>query len=66
MKNLEDLILRELDKQNKQKMKSEQIALIMIKLDNDLKKKLFLSYLIENRNTILKNSTILKEVNSYE
>ncbi|HCJ31334.1 MAG TPA: hypothetical protein DHV70_00330 [Firmicutes bacterium] len=63
MKNLEDLILRELDKQ---KMKSEQIALIMIKLDNDLKKKLFLSYLIENRNTILKNSTILKEVNSYE
>lgn len=63
MKNLEDLILRELDKQ---KMKSEQIALIMIKLDSDLKKKLFLSYLIENRNTILKNSTILKEVNSYE
>lgn len=63
MKNLEDLILRELDKQ---KMKSEQIALIMIKLDNDLKKKLFLSYLIENRNTILKNSTILKKVNSYE
>ena len=63
MKNLEDLILRELDKQ---KMKSEQIALIMIKLDNDLKKKLFLSYLIENRNTILKNSSILKEVNSYE
>lgn len=63
MKNLEDLILRELDKQ---KMKSEQIALIMIKLDNDLKKKLFLSYLIENRNIILKNSTILKEVNSYE
>lgn len=63
MKNLEDLILRELDKQ---KMKSEQIALIMIKLDNALKKKLFLSYLIENRNTILKNSTILKEVNSYE
>lgn len=63
MKNLEDLILRELDKQ---KMKSEQIVLIMIKLDNDLKKKLFLSYLIENRNTILKNSTILKEVNSYE
>ena len=63
MKNLEDLILRELDKK---KMKSEQIALIMIKLDNDLKKKLFLSYLIENRNTILKNSTILKEVNSYE
>lgn len=63
MKNLEDLILRELDKQ---KMKSEQIALIMIKLDNDLKKKLFLSYLIENRNTILKNSTILKEVNLYE
>lgn len=63
MKNLDDLILRELDKQ---KMKSEQIALIMIKLDNDLKKKLFLSYLIENRNTILKNSTILKEVNSYE
>lgn len=63
MKNLEDLILRELDKQ---KMKSEQIALIMIKLDNDLKKKLFLSYLIENRNTILKNSTILKEINSYE
>ena len=63
MKNLEDLILRELDEQ---KMKSEQIALIMIKLDSDLKKKLFLSYLIENRNTILKNSTILKEVNSYE
>ena len=63
MKNLEDLILRELDKQ---KMKSEQIALIIIKLDSDLKKKLFLSYLIENRNTILKNSTILKEVNSYE
>lgn len=63
MKNLENLILRELDKQ---KMKSEQIALIMIKLDSDLKKKLFLSYLIENRNTILKNSTILKEVNSYE
>ena len=63
MKNLEDLILRELDKQ---KMKSEQIALIMIKLDNDLKKKLFLSYLIENRNTLLKNSTSLKEVNSYE
>ena len=63
MKNLEDLILRELDKQ---KIKSEQIALIIIKLDSDLKKKLFLSYLIENRNTILKNSTILKEVNSYE
>ena len=50
LSNLENSILKELDKQN---FKADIISLVMNKLDNDDKKNNFLSYMIDNRNVIL-------------
>jgi hypothetical protein len=48
--NLDNSILKELDKQN---IKADVIAVVMNKLDNEDKKNAFLSFMIENRNVIL-------------
>lgn len=53
--NLEISILKELDKQN---FKADIISLVMSKLDDDVKKNDFLSFMIENRNVILSFSDV--------
>lgn len=53
--NLENSILKELDKQN---FKADIISLVMSKLDDDEKKNDFLSFMIENRNIILSFSDV--------
>ena len=53
--NLEKSILKELDKQN---FKADIISLVMSKLDDDVKKNDFLSFMIENRNVILSFSDV--------
>lgn len=53
--NLENSILKELDKQN---FKADIISLVMSKLDDDVKKNDFLSFMIENRNVILSFSDV--------
>ncbi|MBP3462964.1 MAG: hypothetical protein J6K45_00535 [Clostridia bacterium] len=53
--NLENSILKELDKQN---FKADIISLVMSKLDDDEKKNDFLSFMIENRNVILSFSDV--------
>ena len=45
--NLDNSILKELDKQN---FKADIISFVMSKLDNDDKKNEFLSFMIDNRN----------------
>ncbi len=64
LSNLENSILKELDKQN---FKADIISLVMNKLDNDDKKNNFLSYMIDNRNVILSLADLfnqLKIINS--
>ena len=64
LSNLENSILKELDKQN---FKADIISFVMNKLDNDDKKKNFLSYMIDNRNVILSLADLfnqLKIINS--
>lgn len=64
LSNLENSILKELDKQN---FKADIISLVMNKLDNDDKKNNFLSYMIDNRNVILSLAELfnqLKIINS--
>lgn len=50
MKQIDEMILKELDKQ---RIKSNMIALIMNQLNNDEIKNRFLNFLLENRNTLL-------------
>jgi hypothetical protein len=50
LSNLENSILKELDKQN---FKADIISIVMSKLDNEDKKNDFLSFMIDNRNVIL-------------
>lgn len=64
LSNLENSILKELDKQN---FKADIISLVMNKLDNDDKNNNFLSYMIDNRNVILSLADLfnqLKIINS--
>lgn len=64
LSNLENSILKELDKQN---FKADIISLVMNKLDNEDKKNNFLSYMIDNRNVILSLADLfnqLKIINS--
>lgn len=58
--NLENSILKELDKQN---FKADIISLVMSKLDNDDKKIEFLSFMIDNRNVILSLSDLFNQIN---
>ncbi|MBP3462913.1 MAG: hypothetical protein J6K45_00280 [Clostridia bacterium] len=58
--NLENSILKELDKQN---FKADIISLVMSKLDNDDKKNEFLSFMIDNRNVILSLTDLFNHIN---
>lgn len=57
--NLENSILKELDKQN---IKADIISLVMSKLDNDDKKNKFLSFMIDNRNVILSLADLFNQI----
>lgn len=57
--NLENSILKELDKQN---FKADIISFVMSKLDNDDKKNEFLSFMIDNRNVILSFADLFNEI----
>jgi hypothetical protein len=59
LSNLENSILKELDKQN---YKADVIAMVMSKLDNDDKKNNFLSFMIENRNVILSFQDLISQI----
>lgn len=59
LSNLENSILKELDKQN---YKADVIAMVMSKLDNDDKKNNFLSFMIENRNVILSFQDLISKI----
>jgi hypothetical protein len=59
LSNLENSILKELDKQN---YKADVIAIVMSKLDNDDKKNNFLSFMIENRNVILSFQELISQI----
>ncbi len=59
LSNLENSILKELDKQN---YKADIIALVMERLDTEEKKNIFLSFMIENRNVILSLSDLFNEL----
>lgn len=57
--NLENSILKELDRQN---FKADEIAFVMNKLNNDDKKNSFLSFMIENRNVILSLTDLFNQI----
>lgn len=57
--NLENSILKELDRQN---FKADEIAFVMNKLNNDNKKNSFLSFMIENRNVILSLTDLFNQI----
>ena len=57
--NLENSILKELDKQN---FKADIISIVMSKLDNEDKKNDFLSFMIDNRNVILSLSDLFNQL----
>jgi hypothetical protein len=59
LSNLENSILKELDKQN---YKADVIAMVMSKLDNDDKKNNFLSFMFENRNVILSFQDLISQI----
>ena len=61
--NLDNSILKELDKQN---FKADTISLVMSKLDNEEKKNNFLSFMIENRNVILSLSDLFNQIRVIE
>ncbi|MEF2663378.1 MAG: hypothetical protein U0M92_03560 [Bacilli bacterium] len=61
--NLDNSILKELDKQN---FKADTISLVMSKLDNEKKKNDFLSFMIENRNVILSLSDLFNQIRVIE
>lgn len=63
MTNTEQLILKEF---NKHKIKSDEIASIMSRLDTTEKQNQFLSFLIINRNTFLTISDMLKTIYEME
>ena len=63
LSNLENNLLKELDKQN---FKADVIALVMNKLDNDDKRNKLLSFMIENRNVILSQIDLFKTINQME
>lgn len=58
LSNLENSILKELDKQN---FRSDIISIVMNKLNTEDKKNKFLSYMIENRNIILSLADLFSE-----
>lgn len=63
--NMEQSILKELDRQN---FRANIISTVMKHLDTNDKKSMFLSFLIENRGTILEVDTLLnklKEIKQY-
>ena len=59
LSNLENSILKELDKQN---FKADIISIVMSKLDNEDKKNDFLSFIIDNRNVILSLSDLFNQL----
>lgn len=59
LSNLECSILKELDRQN---IKSDVISIVMNKLDNEDKKNKFLSYMIDNRNVLITQKELFKEL----
>lgn len=59
LSNLEYSILKELDIQN---IKSDVISIVMNKLDNEDKKNKFLSYMIDNRNVLITQKELFKEL----
>ena len=59
LSNLENSILKELDKQN---IKADIISIVMSKLDNEDKKNDFLSFMIDNRNVILSLSDLFNQL----
>ena len=59
LSNLENSILKELDKQN---FKADIISIVMSKLDNEDKKNDFLSFMIYNRNVILSLSDLFNQL----
>jgi hypothetical protein len=59
LSNLENSILKELDKQN---FKADIISIVMSKLDNEDKKNDFLSFMIDNRNVILSLSDLFNQL----
>lgn len=63
LSNLENNLLKELDKQN---FKADVIALVMNKLDTDDKKNKMLSFMIENRNIILSQIDLFNTINQME
>lgn len=59
LSNLENSILKKLDKQN---FKADIISIVMSKLDNEDKKNDFLSFMIDNRNVILSLSDLFNQL----
>lgn len=59
LSNLENSILKDLDKQN---FKADIISIVMSKLDNEDKKNDFLSFMIDNRNVILSLSDLFNQL----
>ena len=59
LSNLENSILKELDKQN---FKADIISIVMSKLDNEDKKNDFLSFMIDYRNVILSLSDLFNQL----
>ena len=59
LSNLENSILKELDKQN---FKADIISIVISKLDNEDKKNDFLSFMIDNRNVILSLSDLFNQL----
>lgn len=60
---IDDLILKELDKQ---KFNANVYNFIMNRLDNDEKKNKFLSYMISNENTIFNYITLINILNEID
>lgn len=61
--NLEESILKELDRQN---IKGNLISIIMKKLDTFDKKNEFLSFMVDNRNILLNVNDMFKIINEME
>ncbi len=59
LSNLENSILKELDKQN---FRSDIISIVMDKLNTEDKQNKFLSYMIKNRNIILSLADLFSEL----
>ena len=59
LSNLQNSILKELDKQN---IKADVISFIMNELDNEDKQNNFLSFMIENRNVVISIKDLYSEL----